>query len=219
MKLIILLILFVNLLLGVVEASPVIRINIPELMLRLYDGPTLVKEYSIAVGVPYEPTPVGNFRIFYKEKSPTWYPGSGFTDKTPVPPGPDNPLGSRWMEFSPAYGIHGTNKDWSIEYPVSGGCIRMHNADVQELYDIADIGTPVIITYQSLVLLEKPGGLYLKVCPDIYGKGQNTRVNFTELFQPYSNRYSLITKFDIPENPPAVYEIKIGTLNAPKRVP
>lgn len=219
MRLIVLLMLFFSLWIGRIEASPEIRINIPELTLRLFDGPTLVKEYSVAVGTPYEPTPTGSFRVFFKEKTPTWYPGSGFADKTPVPPGPDNPLGSRWIEFSPAYGIHGTNKDWSIEYPVSGGCIRMHNADVQELYDIADIGTPVIVTYQSLILVEKPSGLYLKVCPDIYGKKLNTKANFTELFQPYSNRYALVAKFDIPENPAEVYEIKVGSLVGSKRVP
>lgn len=110
-------------------------------LLRLYDNGKLIKKYPVALGTSYERTPVGNYKIFYKEKDPTWLPGAGFSDKTPVPPGADTPLGSRWMEFSPAYGVHGTNKDWDIEYPVSGGCIRMHNADIDELYELIDIGT------------------------------------------------------------------------------
>lgn len=182
-----------------VFAAPEIRINIPEFTLRLYDGTQLLREYNVALGTPYEPTPTGHYKVFYKEKNPIWTPGDNFTDRTPVPPGPNNPLGSRWIEFKPAYGIHGTNKDWDIEYPVSGGCIRMHNADVQELYDIADIGTPVIIHYETLVFTEKDGFLLLTVLPDIYRLGTNNAQHFQANFSRFTSLYALLPGIKITD--------------------
>ena len=197
-----------------VWAAPEIHINIPELVLRLYDNGMLVKQYPVALGTSYERTPLGSYKIYYKEKDPTWLPGSGFSDKTPVPPGADNPLGSRWMEFSPAYGVHGTNKDWDIEYPVSGGCIRMHNADVDELYDLVDIGTPVVITYNTLFLQERDKAVYLTIFPDIYYYRADSKIKVMELFKPYNKKYKLLTNWEFPndpsDNPLAIHELKIG---------
>lgn len=67
-------------------AQPEIHINIPSYTLQLFDNGQLIKEYNIAVGTPYEQTPTGNYAIFSKQQYPTWYPGSNFTDRTPVPP-------------------------------------------------------------------------------------------------------------------------------------
>lgn len=175
-------------------ARPEIQLNIPEYVLRLIDDGRVLREYRVAVGTPYEPTPTGKYLIAHKEKNPTWYPGSGFADKTPVPPGPSNPLGTRWIEFLPTYGLHGTDKAWSIEYPVSGGCIRMYNQDVEELYELVDIGTPVIILYQTLVLNEKPDGLYLTVYADVYGKQPPTKALFDMIVTTYRNRYPSIAE-------------------------
>ena len=194
---------------SVVWASPEIRINIPELVLRVYDNGKLVKEYPVALGTSYEKTPVGNYKISSKEQNPTWIPGSGFSDKTPVPPGPDNPLGSRWMEFSPGYGIHGTNKDWDIQYPVSGGCIRMHNADVEELYELVDVGTPVTVTYQTLLLKERSKSIYLTILPDIYNHKDDSKAKVSELFKPYAKKYKLLSNWDLP-NDQVRHETKIG---------
>ncbi|AJQ28573.1 L,D-transpeptidase [Pelosinus fermentans] len=192
-----------------VWASPEIRINIPELVLRVYDNGKLVKEYPVALGTSYEKTPVGNYKISSKEQNPTWIPGSGFSDKTPVPPGPDNPLGSRWMEFSPGYGIHGTNKDWDIQYPVSGGCIRMHNADVEELYELVDVGTPVTVTYQTLLLKERNKSIYLTSLPDIYNYKDGSKAKVSELFKPYAKKYKLLSNWELP-NDQVRHETKIG---------
>jgi len=172
-------------------AQPEIIINIPEYTLQLINDGRPLKIYAIAVGTPYEQTPTGSFKIFYKEENPTWLPGSNFLDKTPVPPGPDNPLGSRWMEFTPTYGIHGTNKGWDINYPVSGGCIRMQDKDAQELYALVDVGTPVTIIYETMLLIEKRDGLYLRILPDIYQRQTNTRERLLIQYQPYADKYIL----------------------------
>ncbi|MPM45364.1 hypothetical protein SDC9_92051 [bioreactor metagenome] len=198
---------------GTCLAQPEIHINIPAYSLELIesDSGEVLKQYNIAVGTPYEQTPVGTFHIFHKEKDPTWIPGDNFTDHSPVPPGPDNPLGTRWMEFKKNYGIHGTNKGWDINYPVSGGCIRMQDADASKLFELVDIGTPVYICYETMMLIEKSDGLYLKVYPDIYNRQTNSPNRIFELFHNYRDKYQspsqphiLKTEFD------TAYEVKIA---------
>lgn len=184
---------------GIVAAAPSIVINIPEYRLTLYNDDQPIKTYDIAVGTAYEQTPLGSFKVFYKEKLPTWTPGPKFEDRTPVPPGPDNPLGTRWMEFHPTYGIHGTNKGWDIQYPVSGGCIRMHDKDAQELYELVDIGTPVTIVYETILLEERVDGLYAKVMLDIYNKKLNTPERFMLLYAPYAAKYPKVTIPSFPK--------------------
>ena len=67
-------------------------------------------------------------------------------DKDPVPPGPGNPLGTRWMGLSAPYvGIHGTPDAASIGYSVSHGCIRMLIPQVEWLFEQVEVGTPVFI--------------------------------------------------------------------------
>lgn len=213
MRILLCLLLTLYALIGSCFAQQEIHINIPAYTLELIDtdSSNVIKRYNIAVGTPYEQTPVGNFKVFYKEKYPTWIPGANFTDHSPVPPGPENPLGTRWMEFKPNYGIHGTNKGWDINYPVSGGCIRMQDADACELFELVEIGTPVLISYETMFLVEKQDGLYLKVYPDIYNRQTSNSERILELYQPYSAKYQLPkepqmfkTTFDTS------YEVKIA---------
>ncbi|HEX2926648.1 MAG TPA: L,D-transpeptidase [Ruminiclostridium sp.] len=184
----------------VAVAMQEIHINIPSFVLQLYDNEKVIKEYDIALGTPFEQTPTGAFHIFLKEEYPTWTPGENFTDRTPVPPGPDNPLGTRWMEFKPGYGIHGTNKGWDISFPVSGGCIRMHDKDAQELYNIVPIGTPVIISYETVFVYEKSDGLYVKIFPDIYHTKINTPEHFAALYAPFAAKYPAIKQPSFPSD-------------------
>lgn len=59
---------------------------------------------------------------------------------------PDNPLGTRWIGLDAAdVGIHGTNSPWLIGLPVSHGCIRMHNQDIEALYEAVELGSPVFV--------------------------------------------------------------------------
>jgi len=192
--------------------TPEILINIPEYTLSLFEQGKIIRQFDIAVGTPYEQTPTGNFSIFSKIENPTWYPGSNFSDQTPVPPGPDNPLGTRWMEFVPNYGIHGTNKDWDISYPVSGGCIRMHDIEARELYRSVPISTPVVVVYETMRIIEKSDGLYLKVFPDIYQKNTSTQERIQELYEPFAAAgYKMIQQNVIlSKEGNEVYEVKIA---------
>jgi hypothetical protein len=120
-----------------------ILIDLAALKLRLVEDGRVVGVYPIAAGRPSSPTPRGEFEVTAIVKNPTWYPRHG----APVPPGPANPLGSRWISMSrSAYGIHGTNDPSSIGRLVSNGCVRMHNEHVEELCRLICVGTPIVVT-------------------------------------------------------------------------
>lgn len=94
-----------------------------------------IKSYHIAVGDPATPTPAGEFRIVFKGEN--WGPS----------------FGPRWLGLNVTwgnYGIHGTNKPYSIGRHASHGCIRMRNKDVIELYEMIPIGTKVTIMGHAL---------------------------------------------------------------------
>jgi len=146
-----------------------IVINVPARRLSLVQGATLVRAYPIAVGRPWTQTPRGSFHILQKAKDPTWAPKG----RPPVPPGPGNPLGHRWMRISPdGYGIHATNEPNSIGQARSHGCIRMSRADAEDLFERVVVGTPVQITY-DLDGYDDDGNPTRFA--DVYGLGGNPR--------------------------------------------
>jgi lipoprotein-anchoring transpeptidase ErfK/SrfK len=128
----------------------VIVIRLSQERLYLYNQMKLEKTYSVATGQPIYPTPTGHFEIITKEVDPTWINPARDTwgkDEPPkIGPGPGNPLGTRAMALSaPGILIHGTPEDWSIGHAASHGCIRMHMWDVEQLFTLVTVGTPVII--------------------------------------------------------------------------
>jgi lipoprotein-anchoring transpeptidase ErfK/SrfK len=117
-------------------------------LLTLYHGMRIVRQFAVATGQTIYPTPLGRFQIVVKWKNPWWYPPASPWAKgeKPTPPGPGNPLGTRWMGLSaPGVGIHGTPQDGSIGYSLSHGCVRMHIPQAEWLFDHVDVGTPVYI--------------------------------------------------------------------------
>ncbi len=128
--------------------GPVIVIRRESKRLYLYDGMRLWRVFAIATGQPAYPTPLGRFSIAVMWRNPWWYPpdSSWARGAKPVPPGPGNPLGTRWMGLTaPGVGIHGTPDAASIGYSASHGCIRMRIADAEWLFGRVRIGTIVFI--------------------------------------------------------------------------
>ena len=128
--------------------GPVIVIHRGSNRLNLYRGVKLDRVFPVATGQSVYPTPLGNFQIVVMWRNPWWYPPNSAWAKgeQPIPPGPNNPLGTRWMGLSaPGVGIHGTNNDASIGYSVSHGCIRMHVREAEWLFNHVVVGTPVFI--------------------------------------------------------------------------
>lgn len=113
------------------------------LMLLEADG-IPIRLYEVSMGRSDEPTPLGDFTLETCLKDPVWYRPNA----SPVPAGnPDNPLGKRWLGFAEdqQYGFHGTNSEDTIGGYESGGCVRMHNADVIELFELVGPGVPVTL--------------------------------------------------------------------------
>ena len=129
--------------------GPVIVIRRGANELRYYERTRLVRRFGVATGQAVYPTPTGTFEVVDKQLNPWWLPPDSEWARglKPVPPGPGNPLGTRWMGLSaPGVGIHGTPDDTSIGYSASHGCIRMHIPDAEWLFHHVQYGTPVVIT-------------------------------------------------------------------------
>lgn len=132
------------------ELGKTIIIRLSENRLYLYDGVKLEKKYPVASGSPKFPTPQGRFSVINKRVNPTWVNPAKDTwgKKLPdrIPPGPDNPLGTRSLDLNaPGIRIHGTPSSGSIGTYASHGCVRMYISDSEALFPLIEIGTPVII--------------------------------------------------------------------------
>ncbi len=98
--------------------------------LIIMDDNAAFADFPIAIGKSESPSPIGNWKVV--GKATNW--GTGF--------------GTRWMQLSVpwgTYGIHGTNKPWSIGAMASHGCFRMNNSDVEKIYPWVKSGTEVIV--------------------------------------------------------------------------
>lgn len=127
-----------------------ILINIPARSLRLYDKDKCVAMYPVGIGTVNTKTPVGYFKVVEKVVNPTWIDPDDL--KVVIPSGENNPLGYRWLGIGGNYGIHGTNRPESVGHYVSNGCVRMVEADVEKVFDKVEVGTPVQIIYNCLVI-------------------------------------------------------------------
>jgi len=120
------------------------------------------RRFPVGVGRPGWETPVGRFEVIELAVDPTWeHPATGRR----IPPGPGNPLGSRWIGFHRdcrgragfngtehlvvkgcvSAGFHGTPQRDSVGQAVSHGCVRLLDEHVRELFDLVELGTPVTV--------------------------------------------------------------------------
>ncbi len=137
------------------SANPVpkrqIIISIADRQLAVIDHGQVLKTYPIAVGARGTPSPDGDFVIINHAKDPIYRGGD-----MEVPPGKDNPLGTRWIGLSfKGYGIHGTNVQSSVGKAVSHGCFRMRKQDVEELYALVQVGDTVMVRRERDSMIAK----------------------------------------------------------------
>jgi lipoprotein-anchoring transpeptidase ErfK/SrfK len=138
---------------GKVTAAPKrqIVISIADRQLAVIDHGQVLKTYPIAVGARGTPSPDGDFVIINHAKDPIYRGGD-----MEIPPGKDNPLGTRWMGLSlKGYGIHGTNVQSSVGKAVSHGCFRMRKQDVEELYTLVQVGDTVTVRRQRDAMIAR----------------------------------------------------------------
>jgi L,D-transpeptidase ErfK/SrfK len=132
----------------------------------------VVYTHPIGIGKVGWATPQGTTRVVRKAKDPTWRPGPGVRAEhkkngeilpAVVPPGPDNPLGTRAMYLGwPQYLIHGTNKPYGVGLRSSHGCIRMYPEDVEMIYEYVQTGEKVTVVNQPFVFGWHDGQLYMQ---------------------------------------------------------
>jgi hypothetical protein len=129
--------------------STFITIDRANFKLRLWKKLRLAKTYTIAVGQQGLETPAGEYEIDDKQVNPSWHvpnsPWAGELAGRVIPPGPDDPIKARWMGFYNGAGIHGTDAISSLGTAASHGCIRMAIPDVEELYELVPLHTPIYV--------------------------------------------------------------------------
>ncbi|MBQ7529774.1 murein L,D-transpeptidase [bacterium] len=124
-----------------------IYVNLSRFSAILVDEGEGLHHYSICTGVEEHPTPTGMYYISDMVKNPSWLPPNSewAKDAKQAPPGPDNPLGTRWIGLGNAIGFHGTPYPGTVGTRASHGCMRMRMDEVEDLYERVNVGTQVQI--------------------------------------------------------------------------
>ncbi len=99
-----------------------------------------VLSYPATIGSEATPSPSGTHTVLAVAPNPnyTYNPDvnfdAGVDKKLILPPGPNGPVGSTWIDLSEeTYGIHGAPDPDEIDKTASHGCIRLTNWDAEEL--------------------------------------------------------------------------------------
>ncbi|NES06592.1 MAG: L,D-transpeptidase [Okeania sp. SIO2F4] len=121
-------------------------IKLSDRRVYVYQNDKLKTSYPIAIGREGWETPTGTHKVIQKIPNPSWkHPFTGEI----IPPGPENPLGERWIGFwtdgTNYIGFHGTPNEETVGQAASHGCVRMLNQDVLALFEKVGIGTTVVV--------------------------------------------------------------------------
>jgi lipoprotein-anchoring transpeptidase ErfK/SrfK len=131
------------------ENQTFITIDRAQFRLRLWKNLRLVHTYTIAVGRQGLETPAGQYEINDRQVNPSWHvPNSAWAGALAgrvIPPGPDDPIKARWLGFYNGAGIHGTDELSSLGTAASHGCIRMSIPDVEQLFPLVPLHTPIYV--------------------------------------------------------------------------
>jgi len=158
----------------------IIVIDTERLLLSVFVDNKLYRQYPVAIGKYSSPSPVGEWKIINKG----YELGGSF--------------GTRWMGLNVPwgnYGIHGTNRPWSIGWAASAGCFRMYNKDIEEIYPLLPVGTPVIVkgNYVTPTGILKPG----HSSPEVVTVQSQLREKGFYLFGPTDGDYGIMTELAI----------------------
>lgn len=137
------------------------------------DGqPVIVKTFPIGIGRVGWETPLGATTVVAKAKDPHWYVPLSVRQEhaelgnplpSVVPPGPENPLGHRVLKLDmPGYLIHGTNQPFGVGMRVSHGCVRLYPENIEYLYELVEIGEPVMIINEPFLMANVDGDIYFE---------------------------------------------------------
>jgi lipoprotein-anchoring transpeptidase ErfK/SrfK len=126
-----------------IEAVNVV-LKLRERKAYVYQGERVLATYPVAIGRKGRETPTGEWQVMETIVNPGW---TNFNTGAIVPPGPKNPMGTRWIAFwtdgQDTIGFHGTPDVKSVGKAVSNGCVRMYDKDVRAMYSLVRVGTIV----------------------------------------------------------------------------
>lgn len=153
----------------------------------------VVITYPISIGKMDWKTPLGLTRVVSKRKNPIWYPpesvrrehaAEGRPLPRAVPPGPDNPLGEYAMRLGipgGAYLIHGTNQPAGVGMQVTHGCVRLFPEDIEELYALVPVNTPVRLINERYRMGWLGDELYIDVHAPLEGEDDPEATSLTNV--------------------------------------
>jgi L,D-transpeptidase ErfK/SrfK len=171
-----------------------IVVNLPEHRLYYYpkvrkgEAPYVIT-YPVSIGKMDWNTPLGKTRIVDKKKNPLWYPPESVRKEhaergDPLPAvvkaGPDNPLGAYAMRLAitpGAYLIHGTNNPIAVGMAITHGCIRMYPEDIEALFPLVPVNTPVWLINEPVKVARVNGQVWLEVHPPVDAEGQRAEID------------------------------------------
>lgn len=154
-----------------------IVLNIPERQVYVIRRSVCVATFAVAVGQAEWRTPTGTYTVASRVVNPQWQPTKSMVERTlirdePVQPGPDNPIGDRWIGWSlKGFGFHSTTEPNSIGSASSHGCVRLFPEAARHLFEIVKKGDTIYSVYEPVVLGKRRGRYYLCVVTDIYNQG------------------------------------------------
>jgi L,D-transpeptidase ErfK/SrfK len=173
-----------------------IVVNLPELRLYYYPPaapgqPRVVKIYPLGIGSEGRAIPVAETRIIGKQTDPPWvvpksilaeHAAEGDPLPKVVPPGPDNPLGRYALRLGlPGFLIHSTNHPYSVGMRISHGCLRMYPEDIEKLYRMVAVGTPVRVIDVPYKVAWQGDTLYLEAHPPLAENGPGPDTDLTPM--------------------------------------
>jgi L,D-transpeptidase ErfK/SrfK len=176
-----------------------IVVNLPEHRLYYFPKPKKgeipqVVTYPVSIGKMDWNTPLGKTRVVDKRKNPTWTPPESVRKEhaergDPLPPvvksGPDNPLGLYAMRLGitpGAYLIHGTNNPIAVGMAITHGCIRMYPEDIEALFPMVPVNTPVWLVNEPVKVARVGGQVWLEVHPPVDAEGQRAEVDLEKFY-------------------------------------
>jgi L,D-transpeptidase ErfK/SrfK len=176
-----------------------IVVNLPEHRLYFFPKPKKgetpqVITYPVSIGKMDWNTPLGKTRVVDKRKNPSWIPPDSVRKEheergDPLPPvvksGPENPLGLYAMRLAitpGAYLIHGTNNPIAVGMAITHGCIRMYPEDIEALFPMVAVNTPVWLVNEPVKVARVNGQVWLEVHPPIDDEGQRAEVDLESFY-------------------------------------
>lgn len=184
-------------------------LNVPEMRLYFYPPreprqQAVVHTFPVSIGRMDWSTPLGHTRIVEKTENPSWHPPKSIiaerlNDGRPppevIPPGPDNPLGRFALRLGlPGYLIHSTNRPYGVGMRVTHGCVRMYPEDIELLYPLVPVGTPVVILNEPVKVGWLGDALFVEIHPPLEEERAqwNLRKRARELLQLESAKRALV---------------------------